>query len=304
MLFDMNGIILLVSVICFSVGFSSFSLSFFLYSKYKNKSLLLYSISMGLWSLNIFLIRILDILQFQFWEIQESSSYLTSILSNISWGLFTFFLYLTVCTVSDKKLNKKSMLIVLIFCIFLMIPFEINNFLELPTISFLIYVQIGINLIILYKSAFILKSIVSTFTKKNVRSMYNRLINFLIFFFPVLIIDLLPITLKRYQFGLGLYPAFYLFVNLFFLRFISNFVYFPKLDRKISTVKCKDNIYSLTKREIQIANLLVEGKSYKDISEELTIAQETVKTHISNIYRKTNVSNKVGLITALNSIQN
>lgn len=292
----MNGFILLVSIICFSIGFSSFALSFFLYAKYRNKSLLLYSVSMGLWSLNVFLIRILDILQLQFWNIQESSSLITSILSNLSWGLFTFFLFLTTCSISAKKINKTGIFLVLLSSIFLMIPFD-------TTYSLLQYIQIGIHLVVLYKSAFILKSIVVTFTKKSVRLMYNRLVNFLLFFFPILIIDLLPITIKRFQFGLGLYPLFYLLVNLFFLRFISNFIYFPKLDRKKTHQNSNDdNIYSLTKRELQIANLILKGHSYKDISEDLVIAQETVKTHISNIYKKTNVSNKIELVAALTKV--
>lgn len=294
----MNGIILLISIICFSVGFSSFALSFYLYAKYKNKSLLLYTASIGLWSLNVFLIRILDVLQLQFWNIQESSSLPTSLLSNLSWGLFTFFLYLTACTISDKKINKKGMSTILIFCTFLMIPFEVTTA-GYKTVSLITYIKIGIHLIILYKSALILKSIVVTFTKKNVRLMYSRLVNFLLFFFPIVVIDLLPITIRRFQFGLGLYPLFYLLVNLFFLRFISNFVYFPKLDRNKTFQNSSDNIYSLTKRELQIANLILKGKSYKDISEELVIAQETVKTHISNIYKKTNVSNKIELVSAL-----
>lgn len=295
----MNGVILLISIICFSVGFSSFSLSFFLFSKYKNRALLLYSVSMGLWSFNIFVIRILDILQLQFWNIQESNSITTSLLSNISWGAFSFFILYTIYVISDKKMSRKAVILLLLSSTFLMVPFDVVPVFGFS--SFLIYIQIAFHLIILYRSTFILKSIVSTFTKKRVRVMYSRLVNFLLFFFPVLIIDLLPITLTRFQFGLGIYPLFYLLVNLFFLRFVSNFIYFPKLDRSRPGVKSKNNIYSLTKREFQIAKLIVDGKSYKDISEELVIAQETVKTHISNIYKKTNVSNKIGLVSALSN---
>ncbi|WP_028973676.1 response regulator transcription factor [Spirochaeta cellobiosiphila] len=295
----MNGYILLISIICFSIGFSSFALSFFLFEKYKNKNLLLYSVCMGLWSLNVFLIRILDILRLQFWNIDESSSLVTSILSNITWGLFNYFFLLTAHSFAGQKLNRKWWSLLLLSSLFLMVPMDVIT-MDYKMKSIFIYLQIGIHSIILYKSAFILKTIVVNFTKKNVRSMYNRFINFLLFFFPFFIVDLLPITIKKFQFGLGFYPLFYLLVNLFFLRFISNFVYFPKLaEKRIPYNSNHDNIYSLTKRELEIADLILEGRSYREISEQLIISQETVKTHISNIYKKTNVSNKIELATAL-----
>lgn len=43
---------------------------------------------------------------------------------------------------------------------------------------------------------------------------------------------------------------------------------------------------TLTKREIEVLVLLGEGKSNKDISEELFIGIKTVKTHVSNILSK------------------
>lgn len=296
----MNGFILLISIICFSVGLSSFSLSLFLFSKYKNRTLLLYTITMGLWSLNIFLIRILDILQLHFWSIEENSSIVTSILSNFSWGGFTIFLIVTISTIADRDLSKKDVFLSLIVSIFLGIPFEILSLGRGASGLLPIYMQIGVHIVLLYWVAINLKRIVTTFTKKRVREMFRGFVNFLLFFIPVLAIDLLPVTLMRFQFGLGIYPLFYLLVNLIFLRFVSNFIYFPKLDRKKPVIKSRDNIYSLTKRELQIAKLIVEGNSYKKVSQELNIAHETVKTHMGNIYKKTNVSNKIGLIDALN----
>lgn len=47
--------------------------------------------------------------------------------------------------------------------------------------------------------------------------------------------------------------------------------------------------YSLTPRERDIFALLANGRNRKYVSEELTITEETVKSHISNIYRKLGV---------------
>jgi DNA-binding NarL/FixJ family response regulator len=48
----------------------------------------------------------------------------------------------------------------------------------------------------------------------------------------------------------------------------------------------------LTKRETEILQLISEGKTYTQISEELFISKETSKTHIKNIYSKLQVNKK------------
>ena len=48
----------------------------------------------------------------------------------------------------------------------------------------------------------------------------------------------------------------------------------------------------LTKRETEILQLISEGKTYTQISEQLFISKETSKTHIKNIYAKLQVNCK------------
>lgn len=48
----------------------------------------------------------------------------------------------------------------------------------------------------------------------------------------------------------------------------------------------------LTRRETEILQLISEGKTYTQISEELFISRETSKTHIKNIYSKLQVNCK------------
>ncbi len=59
--------------------------------------------------------------------------------------------------------------------------------------------------------------------------------------------------------------------------------------------------YNLTPRETEIAELLIKGSSYADISSSLFIAIPTVKSHVTNIYRKVQVKNKIELLHALKS---
>lgn len=54
--------------------------------------------------------------------------------------------------------------------------------------------------------------------------------------------------------------------------------------------------YNLTLREVEILELLLDGKSNDYISGKLTISPNTVKKHLINIYRKLNISRRSELI--------
>jgi DNA-binding NarL/FixJ family response regulator len=49
---------------------------------------------------------------------------------------------------------------------------------------------------------------------------------------------------------------------------------------------------SLSKREIEILELLVEGNSNRDIANELFLSEKTVKAHLAAIFRKLDVANR------------
>lgn len=51
----------------------------------------------------------------------------------------------------------------------------------------------------------------------------------------------------------------------------------------------------LTPRQAQIAFLVVSGRQNREISEKLHIEVQTVKFHVTNIYKKLDVKNRVGL---------
>lgn len=55
----------------------------------------------------------------------------------------------------------------------------------------------------------------------------------------------------------------------------------------------------LTEREKEIAHILCEGKSYKEISSDMCVSYHTVKNHIRNIYEKCGVHNRRQLITLM-----
>jgi DNA-binding NarL/FixJ family response regulator len=68
----------------------------------------------------------------------------------------------------------------------------------------------------------------------------------------------------------------------------------------LNTLKTKptnsENIFELTKRELDILRRIKEGQSNKEISEEIEISIRTIETHRANIMKKMNVKNAVDMI--------
>lgn len=68
-----------------------------------------------------------------------------------------------------------------------------------------------------------------------------------------------------------------------------------KLFHKQNSIYKKQS-FELTKRELEILQLLVKGYSYKMIADECFISYPTVNSHISNIYQKLHVQSSAGAV--------
>lgn len=73
----------------------------------------------------------------------------------------------------------------------------------------------------------------------------------------------------------------------------------PKIARRIFDYFQHSNVSRntklLTQREIQVAYLIKEGHSYKQVATKCEISVDTVRMHIRNIYRKLDVKSKIQL---------
>lgn len=58
----------------------------------------------------------------------------------------------------------------------------------------------------------------------------------------------------------------------------------------------KTNDYNLTDREKEVLTFLVEGLEYKEIGMKMNVSPNTIRNHISNIYKKLHVTSKTQAI--------
>lgn len=66
----------------------------------------------------------------------------------------------------------------------------------------------------------------------------------------------------------------------------------PLLKQSLSVKENHATEEGLTKREMQVLKLIAEGLYNKEIADRLTISEKTVKNHVSNIFRKIEVSDR------------
>lgn len=55
----------------------------------------------------------------------------------------------------------------------------------------------------------------------------------------------------------------------------------------------EEEAIKLTKREIEVLTLVIEGRSSKEVADMLFVSKRTVDFHLANIYDKLQVTNRV-----------
>jgi len=71
------------------------------------------------------------------------------------------------------------------------------------------------------------------------------------------------------------------------------------IGHEVKEMKRFRNIFRITRREVDIINYIIQGDSNREIARKTSITEETVKTHIKNIYNKLGVNNKMQLLHLL-----
>ncbi len=286
----MRQIEILYFIITFIVGIVSLGIVFFFFFNSKKEELKPFLYFYSSFSL---------IIVFNFF-----SSYLRANIADYEGGLYYFFLYL----------ENPVVFTVLIFTV----PYFIHSLVEIPNknirdkifafLAFITFVLHNASRIIdaeavLIQYATIFKNLVFLMVivycwfillKYSGSNNFLRKISFSwIILIPVIIND----TLLLNKTGIKLFPLIYSVVGVVFCFYYYKNTPFGERKELITNSDSGIHIdfeqkFDLSNREAQVVELLVDGKSYKEIAEELFISLNTVKTHIKNIYPKLGVSSR------------
>ena len=92
--------------------------------------------------------------------------------------------------------------------------------------------------------------------------------------------------------------SMFLFINMFSKLYISPVTGTRTLEEKLLDFQSQ---HQLSAREMEVLNLIVDGRNNTEIADDLFISYNTVKFHVKNLFKKTNCSNRAELIAAINS---
>lgn len=246
-------------------------------------------------------------------------------MAGVCLGIYSIPLF--AFNISEDKVtpDKKKLLKILyyfsifLFCL-LIASYLINKFFEI-IFSIIYIIYFFIITIICIEGLIKIKKEVKEYNKSSdkIQNSFNFFwINYIkkisklsLIFLPLFIVDLFvgfnfKVFLIISDYGFRFFPLFFVIWSIVFIKeifknnelFNLNFdIIKNSFDQKNLFLKA-DN-FNLTEREKEVLILLIKGKSYKEISSNLNISIATVKTHISNIYKKTDSKHKVELINKL-----
>lgn len=122
-------------------------------------------------------------------------------------------------------------------------------------------------------------------------------------FFPLMYVDSMlfyvPIApwLARLD-GTAL-PLFFLVLNSLAVRFAATYLNEPPYLTEGRISSHFRGRYGISEREAEIIRMLMDGKTSREVGEELFISPKTVENHVYNIYQKTHVRNRIELVNLI-----
>jgi len=138
---------------------------------------------------------------------------------------------------------------------------------------------------------------------KNVKKITNIINIINILSLPFIIIDSTNgfkkyIKINSNPYGFIFFPIIFCAISFVLTYYVIKYHYSNDERKTDYTEIIENNILNLdiTKREKEIIQLLIKGKSNKDISIELDISPNTVRAHLRNIFEKTNISSRYEFI--------
>lgn len=209
---------------------------------------------------------------------------------------------------NDEKSKSKNMTIaaigIILFVFNMMFiylePNKIENNLR-------ILIKDAVFLSIILYCILIIASYYTRLDDSDEKKFFRKIVFLLLLLLPAIISDTFFLEYIKLKF----FPIVYVLIGLMF------FNYYVKIIREslqnLGIVNLQLNIkkfpkeilakkYGLTRREIEVVELLREGKAYLSIAEELYISVNTVKSHIKKAYQKLSVGNRMELANIIGKL--
>lgn len=294
----MQHFILFFYILSFSSGMAAFNVAILLFNQYKKESLKYYSFF--LLSL-VFLMGHLILEKYNQIVVPDIRVLIISISSYIYFiGVLLLIVILpffshSIMGIKISKIKKICFNAVNFFTAITLIFYAITHIKGI--LNFIIR---PIMIISIMYAFFLIIADLNSIGEKLVRKAVNIFLIMTIVYFPFHLIEEYRLSIFRVRdydlidiFSLPLYFMILCLLSIVFtIRYYNKPAYWQ--DSKLSAYFKKN--YKISEREEVIITNLVDGLNNKEISKKLFISIKTVENHLSNIYSKVNVKNRVQLV--------
>lgn len=202
----------------------------------------------------------------------------------------------------DKYRKIRNSMVITIGAIVAILVILIHSFNQ--SILTILLVSLHLFLSVVYSMFFLLftkPGLLIQIREKSERMIAVIVLVIMLFSSVLLIVNADKLSLKLMQQNGGIILAI-ICIILSISKIPSDIKKLIKSDKAVTTNENKLAKLGITQREHQVLQLLITGRTYKEIAAELYISLPTVKTHVSNIYSKANVRNRLELSNLINKI--
>lgn len=203
---------------------------------------------------------------------------------------------------TDKNRKIRNSIVVAIGSIVVTLLILLHFF-ELSILPILL-VSIYLFLSVFYSMFFLLYTkpgVLIQLREKSERYIAVIVLVMMLFSFVLFIVNVEKLPLNRMQQNGGIILAI-ICIILSISKIPSDIKRLTHSEKNVTTDENKLVKLGITKREHEVILLLITGRTYKEIAAELYISLPTVKTHVSNIYSKAKVRNRLELSNLIHQI--
>lgn len=296
----LNSIRLALDLLCFATGLSGILLALLVYTRTPSRLIADHALTLGVWTLNqailiafFYLHAIVRVVDPVMDAALNDASYLAS-------GFFAALLIRLLHAYFRRSAGPWMTLLMAVCAFTALIP---TSLLELrqPGLSEILRIAEAVKLTAFYTAlvavAWTLWRAAQNIVSDEIRRMLQALVVIQAVFYPLMLWEGSGFFDGAFFVPVSTFSLFYGIINVVWLVFVSRHIQFPVVqfvnaDRSLERFVA---LFGISEREREIVVLLLDGASYKEIAAKLFIAHETVKSHVTNIYKKAGVGSKMEL---------
>lgn len=296
----LNSIRLAIDLLCFAAGLSGILLALLVYTRTPSQLIADHALTLAVWTINqailvafFYLNAILHVINPGVNAALNDASYFAS-------GVFAALLIRLLHAYFRRTPGTLMTMLMAVCALTAPIPTTLLARIQ-PGWYDIFRIVEAVKLVAFYAAlvtvAWTLWRIAQNIATDEIRRMLQALVIIQAVFYPVMLWEGSGFFEGAFFTPVSSFSLFYGIINITWLVFVSRHIEFPvvqfvnadrSLDRFVT-------LFEISEREREIVVLLLDGASYKEIAARLFIAHETVKSHVTNIYKKAGVGSKMEL---------